>query len=85
MSLAWWTVCRPVAWSNESRGNDDQRQAMTSITAKGLKLLAKMQPEIDAAMGDRLRQLNDDDCRELSRLCGGHSGTPLAGPQQNDP
>ncbi|MGB8770108.1 MAG: MarR family transcriptional regulator [Candidatus Korobacteraceae bacterium] len=52
------------------RGLDDQRQAMTSITAKGLKLLAKMQPEIDAAVGARLGKLSDDDCRELSRLCG---------------
>jgi DNA-binding MarR family transcriptional regulator len=53
-----------------SRGNDDQRQAMTIITAKGLKLLAKMQPDIDAAVGARLSRLNDEDCRELSRLCG---------------
>jgi DNA-binding MarR family transcriptional regulator len=53
-----------------SRGNDDQRQAVTNITAKGLRLLAKMQPEIDAAVGARLGGLNDDDCRELSRLCG---------------
>ncbi len=52
-----------------SRGNDDQRQAVTSITAKGLRLLAKMQPGIDAAVGTRLRNLNDEDCRELSRLC----------------
>ena len=53
-----------------SRGNDDQRHALTSITAKGLKLLAKMQPEIDAAIGARLGRLNEQDCRELSRLCG---------------
>ena len=53
-----------------SRGNDDQRQAVTIITAKGLKLLAKMQPEIDAATGARLGRLNEEDCRELSRLCG---------------
>jgi DNA-binding MarR family transcriptional regulator len=52
------------------RGNDDQRQTITSITAKGLKLLARMQPEIDAAVGARLRNLSDEDCRELSRLCG---------------
>jgi DNA-binding MarR family transcriptional regulator len=53
-----------------SRGDDDHRQAVTSITTKGLRLLAKMQPEIDTAVGTRLRWLNDDDCRELSRLCG---------------
>ena len=53
-----------------SRGNDDQRQAVTSITAKGLKLLARMQPEIDATVGARLTKLNNQGCRELSRLCG---------------
>ncbi len=53
-----------------SRGNEDQRQTLTSITAKGLKLLAKMQPQIDAAVGARLGGLNDADYRDLSRLCG---------------
>lgn len=53
-----------------SRGSEDQRQAVTSITAKGLRLLDRMQPEIDAVVGSRLRNLNYDDCRELSRLCG---------------
>ena len=53
-----------------SRGSDDQRQAVTLITAKGLKLLAKMQPEIDAAMDARMGRLNEEDYRELSRLCG---------------
>ncbi len=52
-----------------SRGNDDQRQALTSITAKGLKLLARMQPDIDA-LNTRLHSLTIEDCRELSRLCG---------------
>jgi DNA-binding MarR family transcriptional regulator len=53
-----------------SRGKDDRRQVLASITAKGLKLLARMQPEIDAAAGAHLRRLNEQDCRELSRLCG---------------
>jgi DNA-binding MarR family transcriptional regulator len=53
-----------------SRGKEDQRQAVTIITAKGLKLLARMQPEIDANVGARLGRLNDADYRELSRLCG---------------
>jgi DNA-binding MarR family transcriptional regulator len=52
------------------RGNDDQRQAVTIITAKGLKLLARMQPEIDATVGARLNRLNNQECRDLSRLCG---------------
>lgn len=53
-----------------SRGNEDQRQTVTIITAKGLKLLARMQPEIDANVGARLGRLNNQECRELSRLCG---------------
>jgi DNA-binding MarR family transcriptional regulator len=53
-----------------SRGKEDQRQTLTSITAKGLKLLARMQPQIDAVVGARLGRLNDADYRELSRLCG---------------
>jgi DNA-binding MarR family transcriptional regulator len=61
-----------------SRGNDDQRQAITSITAKGLKLLARMQPEIDAVVGARLGTLSDEDCRELSRLCGAIMEPPSA-------
>ncbi len=61
-----------------SRGNDDQRQAVTSITAKGLKLLAKMQPEIDAAVGAHLHNLSDDDLRDLSRLCGMILGLALS-------
>jgi len=43
---------------------------VTIITAKGLKLLVRMQPAIDAAVGARLGRLQEEDCRELSRLCG---------------
>jgi DNA-binding MarR family transcriptional regulator len=52
-----------------SRGNSDQRQAVTSITAKGLKLLDAMQPEVEAETSAILGKLNPDDLRELSRLC----------------
>ena len=52
-----------------SRGSEDQREAITSITAKGLKLLEAMQPQIDAETSSILGRLSDDDCRELSRLC----------------
>jgi DNA-binding MarR family transcriptional regulator len=52
-----------------SRGNNDQRQAVTGITAKGIRLLDKMRPRIDAHIAEVLRKLNDEDCRELSRLC----------------
>ncbi len=52
-----------------SRGNNDQRQAVTSITAKGLKLLDAMQPEVEAKTSAILRKLSSDDFHELSRLC----------------
>ncbi len=52
-----------------TRGGDDQRQAITHITAKGLKLLQAMQPELDIETTARLRKLSDKDCHELSRLC----------------
>ena len=52
-----------------TRGSEDLRQAVTVITAKGLKLLDAMAPIIDAEIGDILNKLNEQDCRELSRLC----------------
>ena len=52
-----------------TRGGDDQRQAITHITAKGLKLLQVMQPELEAQTTARLRKLSDKDCHQLSRLC----------------
>jgi DNA-binding MarR family transcriptional regulator len=52
-----------------SRGDNDQRHAMASITAKGLKLLTRMQPEIDEVVGARFR-LNAEECHQLSHLCG---------------
>jgi DNA-binding MarR family transcriptional regulator len=52
-----------------SRGSEDQRQAVTVITAKGLKLLDAMQPRIEEETSGILTRLNEKDCRELSRLC----------------
>ena len=52
-----------------SRGSEDQRQAVTAITAKGIKLLETMRPRIDAETSDILSKFGDNDCRELSRLC----------------
>ncbi len=51
------------------RGSEDQRQTVTCITAKGLKLLDVMQPRIDAETSSILGRLSDEDCSELSRLC----------------
>ena len=52
-----------------SRGSEDQRQAVTVITAKGLKLLDAMAPVLDAEIGSILGKLSEKDCSELSRLC----------------
>ncbi|HEY1730337.1 MAG TPA: MarR family transcriptional regulator [Terriglobales bacterium] len=52
-----------------SRGSEDQRQAVTFITAKGLKLLEKMRPQIEVEAGNILNKMTEQDCRELSRLC----------------
>jgi DNA-binding MarR family transcriptional regulator len=52
-----------------TRGGDDQRQAITHITARGLKLLQSMDPELEAHTTRRLSNLSDKDCHELSRLC----------------
>jgi DNA-binding MarR family transcriptional regulator len=51
------------------RGDSDQREAITCITAKGIRLLDKMRPQIDAQAARILRKLSDQDCLELSRLC----------------
>jgi DNA-binding MarR family transcriptional regulator len=53
-----------------SRGDNDQRQAVTSITAKGLKLLDTMQPQIEAESAKILSKLSEADFRDLSRICG---------------
>jgi len=52
-----------------TRGREDQRQAVTCITAKGIKLLQAMQPHVDAESAIIQSRLSDDNCRELSRLC----------------
>jgi DNA-binding MarR family transcriptional regulator len=52
------------------RGGHDQRQAITRITRKGLKLLEVIQPELDSRTVTHLARLSEDNCRELSRLCG---------------
>ena len=53
-----------------TRGSEDQRQAVTCITAKGIKLLNAMQPHVDAESELIQSRLSDHNCRELSRLCG---------------
>ena len=52
-----------------ARGGRDQRQAITRITPKGLKLLESIQPELEVLTAARLNRLSDKECHELSRLC----------------
>ncbi len=51
------------------RGNSDQRQAVTCITGKGLKLLETMQPEVETNVDGLVGRLTNEDCQELARLC----------------
>jgi len=51
------------------RGSEDQRQTVTFITAKGLRLLESMEPQVDSEVASVLSGLSDEDCRELGRLC----------------
>jgi DNA-binding MarR family transcriptional regulator len=52
-----------------ARGGHDQRQAITRITPKGVKLLETIQPELDTLTASRFGKLSDKECHELSRLC----------------
>ena len=52
-----------------TRGGKDQRQAITRITLKGLRLLESIQPELDALTVARMSKLTEMECHELSRLC----------------
>lgn len=52
-----------------ARGGHDQRQVITRITPKGLKLLEDIQPELEAHTAARLNKLSEEECHELGRLC----------------
>jgi DNA-binding MarR family transcriptional regulator len=52
-----------------ARGSEDQRQTVSFITAKGLKLLDAMQPAAEGELESMLGRLSEQDRRELSRLC----------------
>jgi DNA-binding MarR family transcriptional regulator len=64
-----------------SRGSEDQRQAVTVITAKGMKLLDAMAPVIDAEVGGILGKLSEQDCHQLSRLCAAILESVKPGPE----
>ena len=56
-------------WVDRARSDSDRRLSVTRITAKGLKLLERMQGEIDAIQEDLARRLPDRDARALAELC----------------
>ncbi len=51
------------------RSGDDGRLSVARITKAGLKLLATIDPEVDALMQSVTRPLSQAQLRELARLC----------------
>jgi DNA-binding MarR family transcriptional regulator len=51
------------------RGAADRRHSVTRITREGLKLLEKIDPEMEAVFAPMEAHLNLREARELSRLC----------------
>ncbi len=52
-----------------NRSGQDQRQAITRITPRGLKLLEAIQPDLEQKTELLMRDLGDKESHELSRLC----------------
>lgn len=52
-----------------TRSGEDRRLSLTKITTKGQKLLKTMQPILETATKDVTKNLNTEECKELSRLC----------------
>jgi DNA-binding MarR family transcriptional regulator len=51
------------------RDPDDRRMSVATITAEGLALLERMDPEIQAAQADATSALGEGQLRQLARLC----------------
>jgi DNA-binding MarR family transcriptional regulator len=66
-----------------SRSGHDQRQAITRITPKGLKLLETIQPDLESRTTVLLHELSEHDCHELSRLCALIFGREMCAAQPN--
>jgi len=54
-----------------ARAESDRRLSVTRITRRGLELLERVQPDMDAVGRALARRLGPKDARELSRLCEG--------------
>jgi DNA-binding MarR family transcriptional regulator len=55
-------------WVERDRSGEDRRRSVTKITDRGLRLLERMQPEIEAIDHDVEQRLPPRDRRELSRI-----------------
>lgn len=51
------------------RSADDRRLSITRITRKGLRLLDKMSPQLEALFAGFGKRLTRRDARDLSRIC----------------
>jgi DNA-binding MarR family transcriptional regulator len=54
---------------DRDRGSADRRHSVTRITREGLRLLEKIDPEMEAVFAPMEAHLNLREARELSRLC----------------
>lgn len=52
-----------------TRGSEDQRQTVAFITAKGIKLLDAIRPQLDTELNALVGKFSAGECHELSRLC----------------
>ena len=55
--------------ARRGKSPDDGRLSLTFITDKGLKLLARMQPEIEASEAEMAGALTRQQAKNLSELC----------------
>lgn len=51
------------------KSDEDKRMSITRITKKGLKLLDKMKPVLEADLDIFTKNLTVSECKDLTRLC----------------
>ncbi len=52
-----------------ARSGEDRRLSITIVTRKGLQILERMQPAMNAVHHELIERMPDRDARELSRIC----------------
>jgi MarR family transcriptional regulator, 2-MHQ and catechol-resistance regulon repressor len=58
-----------AGFAKRARSTEDRRLSLTLITTSGLRLLEKMQPEIESLDVTIRSRLSESDARTLSKLC----------------